>query len=156
MKNLLKLVTAVALPQLFGLIGSAFTMPAIAFWYADIVKSPLNPPNWVFAPVWTILYLLMGVAAFLVWRNGWGKKEVRLAMGLFFIQLTLNLLWSVLFFGLQSPGLALLEIIFLWLAILLTIILFHGINKMAGWLLTPYILWVSFAVYLNLSVWLLN
>ena len=156
MKNLLKFVAAIFLPQLFGLIGSAFTRPAIILWYGDIVKSPLNPPNWVFAPVWTILYLLMGVAAFLIWRKGWGKKEVRLAMGLFFIQLALNLLWSVLFFGLQSPGMAFLEIIFLWLAILLTIILFHGLNKTASWLLIPYILWVSFAAYLNLSVWLLN
>lgn len=116
----------------------------------------INPPGWIFGPVWTALYLLMGVAAYLIWMKGWENKEVRAALGVFGIQLMLNAAWSVVFFGLQSPGSALIELISLWFAILATIIAFSKISRQAAWLLVPYIVWVTFAAYLNWSIWLLN
>ena len=154
--NFFKLVIAIVVSELAGVIGSIFTVAAIPTWYATLAKPALNPPAWVFGPVWTILYALMGVATFLIWRKGWEKKEVKTALGIFGIQLVLNTLWSVIFFGLHSPGTALIDIIFLWLAILATIIVFAKISRPAAWLLAPYILWVSFAVYLNYSIWMLN
>ncbi len=154
--NPIKLIIAVVVSELAGIIGSVFTVPAIPMWYATLVKPALNPPAWIFGPVWTTLYALMGVAAFLVWKKGWEKKEVKTALGIFGIQLVLNTLWSVIFFGLHSPGVALVDIIFLWLAILATIVAFAKISRAAAWLLAPYILWVSFAVYLNYSIWVLN
>ncbi len=154
--NTSKLIVAIVVSELAGVIGSLFTFSSVTSWYAGIVKPALNPPSWVFGPVWTILYLLMGIAAFLIWRNGWEKKEVRAALGVFFIQLVLNASWSVIFFGLQDPGAALLEIIFLWLAIIATIAAFSKISRPAVWLLVPYILWVSLAAYLNYSIWILN
>jgi benzodiazapine receptor len=154
--NFFKLVIAIVVSELAGIIGSVFTISAIPTWYATLVKPALNPPAWVFGPVWTTLYALMGVATFLVWKKGWEKKEVKTALGIFGIQLVLNTLWSVIFFGLHSPGAALVDIIFLWLAILATIIAFAKISRPAAWLLVPYILWVSFAAYLNYAIWMLN
>ncbi|MGC9610842.1 MAG: TspO/MBR family protein [Minisyncoccia bacterium] len=154
--NFFKLVIAIVVCELAGVVGSFFTVSAITSWYAGIVKPALNPPNWVFAPVWTALYLLMGIAAFLIWKNGWEKKEVNMALGIFGIQLVLNAAWSIIFFGLHSPGAAFIEIIFLWLAIVAAIIAFARISRPAAWLLAPYILWVSFAAYLNYSIWILN
>lgn len=155
-KNFLKLIIALIIPQLFAIIGSLFTTTSIGSWYSLIEKPAFNPPNWVFAPVWTILYLLMGIAAFLVWRQGLDKKEVRSALIIFLFQLTLNLFWSFLFFGLENPGIAFTEIISLWFAILATILAFFQISKVAAMLLIPYILWVSFAAFLNYSIWNLN
>lgn len=154
--NFLRLVAAITVSELAGIIGSLSTASAIPTWYAALVKPVFAPPNWVFAPVWTTLFLLMGIAAFLVWGKGWGRKGVRIALGLFGIQLVLNTFWSVIFFGQQGPGLAFLEIIFLWLAILATIIGFYKVSRPAAYLLVPYILWVSFAGYLNYSIWVLN
>lgn len=156
LKNILKLVFAVLFCQAAGFVGSLFTAPAISTWYASLTKPILNPPNWVFAPVWTILYFLMGVAAFLIWRRGCRRKDVRAALGIFFVQLILNSFWSFIFFGLHSPSGALVEIIFLWLFIFLTIAVFMRISKFAAVLLLPYILWVSFAAWLNYSIWQLN
>lgn len=156
MNNVLKLIVAIAVSELAGIIGSVFTTPSIDGWYAGIVKPALNPPAWVFGPVWTTLFALMGIAAFLVWRKGLDRKDVKIALGIFGGQLVLNTLWSIIFFGLHSPGGAFIEIIFLWLAILATILVFVKISKPAAWLLAPYILWVSFAVYLNYSIWMLN
>ena len=156
MNNTLKLIIAIVVSELAGIIGSVFTTPSIAGWYAGIVKPALNPPAWVFGPVWTTLFALMGIAAFLVWKKGLDRKDVRIALGIFLGQLVLNTLWSIIFFGLHSPGSALVEIVFLWLAILATIIVFAKISKPAAWLLLPYILWVSFAGYLNYSIWQLN
>ena len=156
MKNILKLIVAIVISQLAGIIGSVFTMPAIEGWYANLAKPQLWPPNWIFAPVWTTLFFLMGIAAFLVWNKGLKRKHVKIALGIFIVQLVLNTFWSIIFFGLQSPGAALVEIIFLWLAILATIIAFAKISKPAAWLLVPYILWVSFASYLNLMIWMIN
>lgn len=155
-KDFLKLIIAIVVAELAGVIGSIFTTPAIASWYTSLIKPSLNPPSWVFAPVWTTLFALMGVAAFFVWRKGWGRKEVKIALAIFIVQLTLNTLWSIIFFGLHSPGAAFFEIILLWLAIIVTIIAFAKISKLAAWLLAPYIIWVSFAAYLNYSIWMLN
>lgn len=154
--NFFKLIIAVVVSELVGIIGSVFTTPSIAGWYAGIVKPATNPPAWVFGPVWTTLFALMGIAAFLVWKKGLNRKDVKIALGIFFGQLVLNALWSIIFFGLYSPGGALVEIVFLWLAILATIIAFARISRSAAWLLLPYILWVSFAGYLNYSIWVLN
>lgn len=154
--NFLKLIIAIGISELAGIVGVLFTAPAIPGWYAGLVKPALNPPAWIFGPVWTILYALMGVAAFLIWREGLNRRDVKIALGIFIGQLTLNTLWSIIFFGLQNPGAALILIIVLWLAILTTIITFHKISRSAAYLLLPYILWVSFAIYLNYSIWTLN
>ena len=124
-------------------------------WYAALVKPTLTPPAWIFGPVWTLLYAMMAIAAWLVWRRyGWANAIGPLS--LFLGQLALNALWSYLFFGLQSPGLALLDIIALWLAILITLMAFWRYHPPAGLLLLPYFLWVSFATYLNFQFWHLN
>lgn len=156
LKDWFALAVSIAICEGAGLIGSVYTMPAIAGWYQGLQTSFLNPPGWVFAPVWTLLYALMGIAAFLVWRQGWEKREVRRGLAIFLLQLVLNIYWSYLFFGLFSPALALGDIVFLWLAILWTIRAFEKVSRRAAYLLVPYILWVSFAAYLNLAVVLLN
>jgi len=156
LKSFSKLIIAIVACELAGIIGSVFTTPSIAGWYAGIVKPALNPPAWVFGPVWTTLFVLMGISAFLIWKKGLDRKDVKIALGIFLGQLMLNTLWSIIFFGLHSLGGALVEIVFLWLAILLTIIAFAKISKPAAWLLAPYILWVSFAMYLNYAIWMLN
>lgn len=151
-----RLAVSVALTLLAGLVGSIFTAPQIPGWYAGLAKSPLNPPAWVFGPVWTVLFILMGISLFLIWREGTGRPEVRAALLAFGVQLVLNVLWSALFFGLQSPLLGFLEIIILWGAVLATILLSARVSKPAAWLLLPYLLWVSFAAYLTWAVWTLN
>ena len=154
--NFLKLVLCIAIAQAAGLIGSLFTMPAIGSWYSTLTRPEFAPPNWIFGPVWTTLYLLMGIAAFLVWQKGLDKKEVKIALAIFGVQLILNTLWSIIFFGLQSPGWAFVEIVILWVAIAATIVSFAKVSKIAAWLLAPYILWVSFAAYLNFMIFWLN
>lgn len=154
--SFLKLAIAIVVSEFAGIIGSIFTVSAIPTWYATLVKPTLNPPSWIFGPVWTILYALMGIAAFLVWKKGWDRKDVRKALAVFGLQLVLNAVWSIIFFGLHSPLWALVDIILMWLAIVWTMVLFYKISKPAMWLLVPYILWVSFATYLNYSIWILN
>lgn len=155
--NALKLIIAIVVSELAGIIGSIFTVSAIPNWYARLVKPALNPPAWVFGPVWTTLYALMGIALFLVWKSpSVAPKERRRGVVLFFIQLFLNAIWSIIFFGLHSPGWALVDIVALWLAIVWTMFIFYKISKPAAYLLVPYLLWVSFASYLNYSIWLLN
>lgn len=154
--NFFKLIISIAICEVAGIVGAFFTTPSIAGWYTGIVKPTLNPPAWVFGPVWTTLFALMGIAVFLVWKRGLDRRDVKIALGIFVGQLALNTLWSIIFFGLHSPGGALIEIVFLWLAILVTIIAFAKISKLAAWLLAPYIIWVSFAGYLNFSIWQLN
>ena len=156
MPNPLKLILAIIICQAAGLIGALFTRSAIPDWYAFLTKPELAPPNWIFAPVWTTLYLLMGIAAFLVWKRGLDRTDVRLALSIFTVQLVLNTLWSIIFFGLRAPGWAFIEIALMWVAILASIIAFSRISKTAAWLLVPYILWVSFAAYLNYSIYILN
>ncbi|MDD3285086.1 MAG: tryptophan-rich sensory protein [Patescibacteria group bacterium] len=139
-----------------GAAGSIFTSANILSWYDFLNKPFFSPPNWLFAPVWTILYILMGLALFLVWRQGWHRDEVKRGLKLFLIQLGFNVIWSYFFFGLHEPRLAFLEIIALWLAIAATIISFYRVDKRAAWLLLPYLLWVSFAAFLNYAFWQLN
>ena len=160
--NFLKLVIAIVISQLAGVVGSVFTVSSIPTWYAALQKPSFNPPNWIFGPAWTTLYLLMGVAAFLIWSSyakatdGQSRKRIKIALGIFGCQLILNALWSIIFFGLHSPLWAFVEIIFLWLAIFATIIAFYKISRPAAYLLLPYILWVSFASILNFSILILN
>ncbi|MDD5340776.1 MAG: tryptophan-rich sensory protein [Candidatus ainarchaeum sp.] len=139
-----------------GAIGALATYPAIPGWYASLNKPAFSPPNWVFGPVWTALYVLMGIAAYIVYSAGMKKPAVHDALVIFGVQLGLNLLWSLLFFGLQSPLYGLVCIVALWAAIAVTIIRFYAISRTAGLLLVPYILWVSFASLLNFYVWALN
>lgn len=143
---------------LAGLILITFGAPLAGMmmppgdWYASLAKPEWNPPSWIFGPVWTVLYLTMAMAAWLVWkRDGW-----RQPMRLYFIQLILNAAWSPIFFGAQKPNWALVEIVALWIAVLLTLWSFFRISKTAGWLLAPYLAWVSFATLLNFTLWRLN
>jgi benzodiazapine receptor len=135
-----------------GWIGSRY-MPGA--WYASLTKPAWNPPSTVFAPVWTVLYLLMGVAAWLVWRRA-GFSAAGLALVIFAVQLVLNALWSYLFFGLHRPGLALLDIVALWATILVVVVLFWREDRLAGALMVPYLVWVGFASCLNFVLWQLN
>ena len=137
-------------------VGSVFTTSVIDTWYATLNKPFFNPPNWIFGPVWTLLYLLMGISLYLVWVTKTEKKAKRLGITFFFIQIALKVLWSILFFGLKSPIGAFIGIIVLWLAIYLTIRKFLEVSKLAGWLLIPYLAWASFATILNLSTVFLN
>lgn len=154
--EIVKLLLSLIVCQLAGVVGSVFTTPAIPAWYATLKKPAFTPPNWLFSPVWITLFALMGLSAFLVWRKGLDQEGVKTAVSIFVIQLVLNALWSVMFFGLRSPLAGLVEIVFLWVAILVTILYFWRISIPAGILLVPYILWVSFAAVLNFSIWRLN
>jgi len=154
--NIFKLLVCVLFCQLSGVIGSIFTSSSLEDWYFLLEKPPFNPPSWVFFPVWTALYTLMGISLYLVLEKGLQNSEVKKGVLIFGIQLGLNSLWSFLFFGLKSPYYAFIEIIFLWLAILLTILQFRTISKTASYLLIPYIIWVSFAALLNYYLWILN
>lgn len=154
--DILKLVASIIICQFAGFIGSIFTRASIPTWYASLNRASFNPPNWVFAPVWTLLFLLMGISAYLVWQQGLENKDVRVSLLIFGIQLVLNVLWTFLFFGQRSPLYAFVEIIILWMAIALTIFFFLQISRTAGLLLLPYILWVTFAAVLNFSIMKLN
>lgn len=154
--NVLKLLTSLIICQLAGVVGSFFTFPAISSWYTYLEKPPFNPPNWVFSPVWIIMFLFMGISLYLLWEEGLGNHSVKIALLFFSIQLILNICWSIVFFGLKSPFFALIEIIILWIAILITILKSFKVSKAAGILLIPYILWVSFAAVLNFFLWNLN
>lgn len=144
------------MPVLVGAISGYFTSTGVNGWYAVANKPWFNPPNWIFAPVWTMLYVLMGIALFLVWRAETDKTIKQTAIVLFAVQLILNFFWSIIFFKLQQPGWAFAEIIVMWVMILLTILWFAKISRAAAWLLVPYISWVSFASVLNYSIWRLN
>jgi tryptophan-rich sensory protein len=156
MKDIVKLLLSIVICQAAGIIGSFFTTPNIPTWYKALNKPPFAPPNWVFAPVWTILFLLMGIALYLVWKQGWSAPGVRMAMIIFFIHLVVNILWSAVFFGLRAPLAGFFVIVALWFLIILTIIYFSNISKTAGILLIPYIVWVSFASVLNFMLYKLN
>jgi tryptophan-rich sensory protein len=151
-----KLIASVLFCLIVGSLGSLVTITGPASWYTLLVKPAFQPPNWVFGPVWTLLFILMGIALYLVWECGTEKPAVRLAILVFGVQFLLNFLWSFLFFGLQSPLLGLLDIIVLWWLILATIVTFYRVRKSAAYLLIPYIAWVSFAMILNGAVYILN
>ncbi|MGV8171113.1 MAG: TspO/MBR family protein [Candidatus Woesearchaeota archaeon] len=148
----LKLLGCILLSMAAGLIGMIFTKTGPDSWYAQLIKPSFNPPGWIFGPVWTTLYILMGIAFYLVLKY----KDNRKAKILFISQLILNTLWTIIFFGMHNPLLAFIEIIILWVLILLTIIEFYKKSKIAAYLLIPYILWVSFASILTLAIHLLN
>ncbi len=154
--NYKKLIIALIMPQLAGFIGSFFTISAIPTWYASIQKPSFNPPNWIFGPVWTILYILMGISVYLVWNKASKKSTASSVVILFWIHLFFNALWSIIFFGIPSPGGALIVILILWILILALILKFWKISKWASYLLIPYFLWVSFASVLNYYIWYLN
>ena len=151
-----QIAASILIAQITGAIGSFFTTPAIPTWYAALRKPPFSPPNWLFAPVWISLYTLMGLSAFLIWRQRKRDKPVREALAIYTLQLILNASWSAAFFGLRSPTAGVLVIIVLWLAILLNIQRFFKISRIAGLMLIPYLLWVSFAAVLNYSIMILN
>jgi benzodiazapine receptor len=152
LKILLLVVVCVSIGYLSGMV----TRDSINTWYPTLEKPIFNPPNWIFAPVWTLLYIMMGVAAGLVWTSNADEKVIQKALGFFAIQFGLNALWSYLFFGLHNPLLALAEIVLLWLMIWETYNQFKKIDKIAGFLFIPYLAWVSFATILNASIWWLN
>ena len=154
--RIIKLLGSIALCLTTGFVGSIFTIQNIPTWYANLVKPSFSPPNWIFAPVWTTLYILMGISLFLVWEKGIKKVKNKEAMMIFLIQLCLNLLWSLIFFSLHLLFISYIIIILLWLTIVITIDRFLKISQPAGLLLAPYILWVTFASFLNLAVLLLN
>lgn len=156
MNKLSKLIVSILVCEGVALISVPFTIASIPTWFATLNKPSFSPPNWIFAPVWTILYLMMGTSAYFVWVKGLKNKKVKTALGYFLIQLFFNFLWSILFFGLHSALLALFDILLLWLAIAVTIIKFYKISKPASYLLIPYLLWVSFATILNFSIVILN
>lgn len=148
-KNIPLLFLSIGLCLGAGVLGSFFTFSAIPDWYVALNKPFFSPPNWIFGPVWTILYILMGISLYLVWT----KKKVP---SVFWAQLFLNAIWSIIFFGMKNPGLAFIDILALWIAIILTIKSFYPISKTSSYLLIPYLVWVSFASLLNLMIVVLN
>jgi benzodiazapine receptor len=154
--EVVQLVFSIILCQIAGLVGSIFTVPSIPTWYRKLKKPSYAPPNRVFGPVWITLYTLMGISLFLMVREGLGSQEVQTGLGIFGIQLILNVIWSFVFFGRKSILGGLVTISVLWIAILLTIISFIGVSTLAGLLLVPYLLWSSFAAILNYSILKLN
>lgn len=146
----MKLFISLLLPQLAGFVGSIFTISAIPAWYATLNKPSFSPPNWLFGPVWTTLYILMGISLYLVWSKG------KQGLMLFKLHLVVNALWSILFFGLRSPILGLVAIIILWIMILALVKIFWKIDRLASILLWPYLVWVSFATVLNFAILVLN
>lgn len=152
--NLPKIIASVLLCLSVGGLSSFFTASEITGWYSTLNKPFFSPPNWIFAPVWTTLYVLMGISLYLLWISN--KKGKQKALKFFFIQLILNFFWSIIFFGFHSPQLAFVEIIFMWIFILMTIKAALPVSRVSAYLLYPYLAWVSFASILNLSIFLLN
>ena len=152
----IKLIVSITICLFAGFLGSFFTIPAIPTWYATLAKPSFAPPNWLFFPVWTTLFVMMGISLYLVWRRGLEGQQVKNALVIFAVQLILNVLWSAAFFGLRSPLSGLIEISILWISIAFTIMIFMKISRTAGLLLIPYIIWVSFAATLNFMIWRLN
>jgi len=176
--NWVKLVTSIIICEVAGVVGTLFTTPQIGTWYQTIKKPSFNPPNWIFGPVWTTIFVLMGIALYLVWEKNWEPHDLKISKGkpwnkfskkfyngnwrklniilIFSVQLILNILWSLVFFGMNSPMGGFFVLVMLWFAILFMIINFYRVSKATLWLLLPYILWVSFAGVLNFSIWIIN
>lgn len=159
--QIFSLVASLFLAQLGGILGSIFTIPSIPTWYQTLNKPFFQPPSWVFAPVWTTLFVLMGLASWLIWREHHAaktnqKQSIKKALFVYAGQLLLNVAWSMIFFGWHQPWLAFVEILILWLTILWTILLFYRLNRWAAWLMLPYLAWVSFASILTYAVAQLN
>lgn len=154
--NIITFLICLAIPLLIGFIGSQFTMESVKTWYLTINRPSFNPPNWVFAPVWTTLYVLIGIASFRVWQRRKTAEWFHWAVIIYFVQLIFNLMWSFIFFELHQIGFALVEIILLLLLIVINAFIFYRFDKLAAWLFLPYFLWVSFATYLTYSIFILN
>ncbi|NTV16163.1 MAG: tryptophan-rich sensory protein [Chlorobiaceae bacterium] len=155
--NIPKLVLCIGVCFVFAFAGSTFTpLPGSEWYYSVLNKPSWNPPDWLFPPAWSLLFLLMGIALYLVVQQRSGKTKIQGALFIFGIQLLLNLGWSAAFFGFHSPLLALVVIVLLWLAIVLTIVKFKAVSPLSGYLLVPYLLWVTFASVLNFTIWQLN
>lgn len=155
-RHIVVLILAMLLPLVVGVLGSFSTMESVRTWYPTLVRPSFAPPSWVFGPVWTTLYLMMGVASWLVWRQGLAKPEVRSALASYGVQLILNLAWSWLFFGLKRPFLALLDIVVLLVLIGVTTLRFAAVSRGAALLMAPYLAWAAFATVLNGGFWWLN
>jgi len=155
-KDIWRLAASILVCQLAGIAGAVFTVNAIPSWYASLNKPAFSPPNWVFSPVWTTLYLLMGIALFMVWREGLKTRGVKPALRWFGFQLVLNSMWSFVFFGMRNPIAAFIELVLLWFAILFTMKSFNRVSVTAAYLLMPYFLWVTFALALNLGIVIVN
>ena len=156
MKPIIKLLISIAIPLVVGALAGFFTSSSVDGWFTTVIKPSFNPPNWLFAPVWTTLYIMMGIAFYLVWKSKGNEKIKKSAIILFSFQLALNFLWSFIFFYAHQPGWALVDIAALWVLIFFTIIWFGKISPVAAWLLVPYICWVSFATVLNYAIWKIN
>lgn len=155
-KKPLLLVASILLCEAAGIIGSVFTVGSIPTWYAFLNRPMFSPPNWLFGPVWTVLYLLMGISLYLVWKDAAKNRNAIWAVKVFFVHLAVNASWSIVFFGLRNISGSLIIITALWLMILYLISRFMKLNKLAAYLLYPYLAWVMFATVLNFSLWVLN
>lgn len=153
--QIFKLLASLALPLVLGIIAGLFTAEAVPEWYETLNRPPFNPPNWLFGPVWTALYILLGISLFLIWKQSASKKR-NLAIFVFLLQQALNFGWSFCFFYFNMIGLALIEIILLWISIIIMLALFYKIKPMAAYINIPYLIWVTFATILNASYYLLN
>ncbi|MDP2630119.1 MAG: TspO/MBR family protein [Candidatus Uhrbacteria bacterium] len=156
MNTRIKLAISILIPNAVGFASSFAVTGALTTWYPALIKPWFTPPGWLFAPVWVVLYTLMGIAVFFIWREDVQKRLAFYGLAVFDIQLVLNGAWSILFFGYHAPTLALVDIILLWVGIIVTIVLFWKIKRTAAILLVPYLIWVSFATVLNWSIVLLN
>jgi translocator protein len=151
-----KMILSLLLTLGIGVLGAFVTAgESSGDWYTNLNKPWYQPPSWLFSPVWTLLYILMGIAFYYVWKKPLSRERNN-AITIFLAQLLMNFLWSFIFFSLHSPGLALIDIVILWITILLTIFSFSKLSKTAAWLLVPYIVWVSFATVLNWDIWRMN
>ncbi|WP_106790690.1 TspO/MBR family protein [Aquimarina sp. Aq78] len=155
-KKLFRIGIAVLICGLIGFLSSIATQTSVNTWYAALNKPSFTPPNWIFGPMWVLLYIMMGIAAGIVWSKGFYHKWVKTALYHFGFQLLLNAAWSIFFFGLQNPLIALLDIIALFILLLFTIKWFTVVNSTAAYLLIPYVVWVAFATALNFGIWQLN
>jgi translocator protein len=155
MKKIIPFIISILIAQAAGLIGAVFTFSSVDTWYLTLNTPSWNPPSWVFGPVWTTLYTLIGISAYIIWRNK-DKIKKKLALQVYGLHLAFNALWTIIFFGLKNPGLAFIEILILLGMIITTIVLFGRIDKRASYLLLPYLAWVTFAAYLNFTIWQLN
>lgn len=151
-----KLAAAILFCVIAGSLGSLMTITGPGSWYATLQKPFFTPPNWVFAPMWITLFVLMGIALYLIWESGFQNPDVKVALGIFSVQFFLNVIWSFLFFGLRSPLLGFIDILFLWVMIASTIRAFYRVKKSASYLLIPYIAWVTLASALNGAIYFMN
>jgi len=156
MKDWMKLAISIIGCELVGLLGTVFTASSIPTWYAGLNKPFFSPPNWIFGPVWTLLYAFMGISFYLLWKKGWGKKSHVDARNFFLAQLAVNFIWTPIFFGLRSPILGLITIVLMWILIVVTMKKLYPISQNAFYLLIPYLAWVSFATALNAAIVFLN